>query len=163
MDQNSILEILAGGQGSGCNPRVAKCGRKKTGIDKEKQARAIATHKPVTKADKKLSAQVGLKVASIAGGHHTVGNAPFDVFVGKIGIEVKTFTKNTNDKVTMHKESLKRKMKDARKLKLQKTFTVVFDAREGRSDLYIKQGLGSFRLGKMIKLKGFQDLKKYLR
>lgn len=149
MNLLETIEILAGGPGSGCNPRITKCGRKETGIDKEKQKRAKSTHKPVTKRDIKFSATVTTKVSKLLGGQTFTAHTPFDVIVGDIGIEVKTFTKNTNDKVTMHKASLKRKLKEARKLKLKATFTVLFDARGGSNKLYIKKGLGSFRLKNM--------------
>src|SRR6187551_1959857 len=105
MNLQQVIEIFGGGVGSGCNPRVAKCGRKSKGF-KEKSERAKATYKPSTSEDSKFSSLVGHKVAAVLGGYHTTGNAPFDVIVGRIGIEVKTFTKNTNDKITMHPASL---------------------------------------------------------
>jgi len=77
----------------------------------------------------------------------------------KIGIEVKTFTDNANDKVTMHPDARKRKERWARKEKAS-LYTVVVDARDkfdgGKNKeqfsgnrYYIAKGVGSFRLQSM--------------
>jgi hypothetical protein len=88
----------------------------------------------------------------------TTHNAPFDVVTQHVGKEVKTiFPTAKNFKLTMHKSSLKRKKKVARKEKLT-TMTAAFDA--GANQWYVSKGLGSFRVGSMEKttLKGIAIL-----
>ena len=94
----------------------------------------------------------------------TMDNSPFDVIVrGKFGIEVKTLVDQTNDKITMHPESLARKVASAKKLGLTSTFTVAVDVRTGTPQIYYKSGLGSFRLSTMTALKSISQLRQVIR
>jgi len=83
-------------------------------------------------------------------------NQAFDVIQGNNAIEVKTIVRGKNDKITMHPESLKRKVDFVTATKMS-AHTVVFDDRNNQ--IYYKKGLGSFRLTNMQKLNSIQDLK----
>jgi len=114
-----------------------------------KAQRAKATHKPCNRSVRQKAEAEARKVAQTLGGVHTEDNEPMDILIGnKHGVEVKTFINQTNDKITMHPESLRRKREFIRKHKL-KGHTVAVDAREGRRQLYYAQGFGSFRLSSM--------------
>jgi hypothetical protein len=82
----------------------------------------------------------------IPGAEHTAGNAPFDLTVGNHVIEVKRIVNGINDKITMHPESLARKVDFALDNGVE-PHTVVKDDRTGK--IYYKEGVGSFRLGSM--------------
>lgn len=88
-------------------------------------------------------------------------NQPFDVVVGRAAIEVKVFVDQKNDKITMHPESLARKVSAARKLKVQ-AHTVVFDTRSGKPTIYYRKGVGSFRVGSLEKVESLKELRSKL-
>jgi hypothetical protein len=89
-------------------------------------------------------------------------NEPLDVqgVAGgrKYGVEVKTFIHNTNDKVTIHPESLRRKLAWARREKAA-LHTVVVDLRGGGYAVYHRRGVGSFRLSAMNRLGSLRELR----
>jgi hypothetical protein len=86
------------------------------------------------------------KLAVLIGGKRTADNEPFDILFGKNMIEVKTIVRGKNDKITVHPESLRRKMEEI-KAKKGIAHTVVFDERNNK--VYYNEGVGSFRLGAM--------------
>lgn len=125
------------------------------GRDAGKIARAKESHVPMTKEKLAAATDRERRVVQAIGGEHIGGTKPFDVVIkdknGKMthAIEVKTIF-GKNDKITMHKGSLKRKEAFARKHGLA-THTIAIDAR-GKSDAYYhREGLGSFRLKGMSK------------
>jgi hypothetical protein len=134
---------------------------KETGLDDHgrdagKVARAKESHVPMTKDKLAKATEREQAIVKAIGGEHIGGTKPFDVVIkdksGKMthAVEVKTIF-GKNDKITMHKSSLKRKEAFARKHGL-KTHTIAIDAR-GRSDAYHhREGLGSFRLKGMDKV-----------
>lgn len=145
----ATLAIYAGGQGSGCNPHKGRCGRPSS-----RATRAKTSHVPATaEKQRKAEANEGVLAQKI-NGKTTGDNKPFDVMTvirgKKIGIEVKTIEEGKNDKITMHPASKVRKERAGRKL--DGIYTVVFDNRNGKNDIYMKQGVGSFRLGSMQKV-----------
>jgi 2'-5' RNA ligase len=79
----------------------------------------------------------------------TKNNSAYDLRNDEVGIELKTMVTGKNDKVTMGKEALGRKLAEQRAEGL-KVFTVVADMR-GRTQAkyYVREGLGSFRVGSM--------------
>ena len=90
-----------------------------------------------------------------------------------IGLEVKTFLDNTNDKATVHKESRKRKEKWARKHKA-KIGMVILDDRDRWEDgahkekwsghrMYFKNKVGACRLSTMEKVKDAAHLLELIR
>lgn len=94
------------------------------------------------KAEEKLSAALGIP--------RTRDNSAFDLRDHDVGIEVKCMVTGTNDKITMGKTALGRKLAEAQAEGL-KTFTVVADMRGGRTSAkyYVSAKLGSLRLGGM--------------
>jgi len=46
---------------------------------------------------------------------------------------------------------------------MKKVYTVAVDVRNGKEDIYYQKGVGSFRLGTMIPVKSFSDLKKVIK
>ena len=115
-----------------------------------KSARASATYKPSNKAKQDAASASEKSVAGALGGQQTEDNDPFDVVVRRgsktYAVEVKTFVDNKNDKVTMHPASLERKIDWAQANKA-KVFTVVVDKRTaGAESVYVRQGVGSFRM-----------------
>jgi hypothetical protein len=122
-----------------------------------KRARALASYKPSTKAKRRVSEQSEADVAKAIRGKQLGDNEPADVTKGKHAVEVKTIVDGNNDKITMHPESL------ARKMKQKATWhTVVVDARGTGKSYYYKKGLGSFRIANMDKV-SLKDLAKLIK
>jgi hypothetical protein len=82
----------------------------------------------------------------------TRDNSAFDLRNDEVGIEVKTLVNGKNEKITMSKTALGRKLAEQRADGI-KAYTVVVDRRSGgltgKASYYIREGLGSFRLGSM--------------
>jgi len=85
----------------------------------------------------------------------TKDNSAFDLRNDDVGIEVKTLVNGKNEKITMSKTALGRKIAEQRADEI-KAYTVVVDRRTGgltgNATYYVKEGLGSFRLGSMEKI-----------
>jgi hypothetical protein len=94
----------------------------------------------------------------------TGDNRPFDLVQGKVAVEVKTLLSNNANKLTMHKESLARKVAFAEKNRLR-AYTVAVDKREGatKPTYYVRKGVGSFRVDKMTKVSGMRALKAFIK
>ena len=157
----TILEIISlygGGPGSGRHPE----GKEKPLSQRAQTAKD--TYKPVTTERRQLATRNERMITKAVSGIATMDNSPFDVIVrGKFGIEVKTLVDQTNDKITMHPESLARKVASAKKLGLTSTYTVAVDMRTGKPQIYYKSGLGSFRIGSMTPLKSIANLKQVIK
>ncbi len=122
---------------------------------------ALFSYKPATAAKQQYAVKQEQRVAKMLGAVQLDDNEPMDIHgttaAGKrYGVEVKTFVDNSNDKVTMHPDSLKRKVSWARREKAS-LHTVVVDARDlfgvtGYSGQHIwyRRGVGSFRLRAMV-------------
>lgn len=82
----------------------------------------------------------------VIGGEYVIGNGPFDVFKSGRAIECKTIVRGDCDVITMHPDSLARKVAFVKVNKLT-AHTVVFDDRNGR--IYYKEGIGSFKINDM--------------
>ena len=126
--------------------------------------KAKESHLPVTKEIRKVATLNEEKLATtLKNAKQLPDNEPFDVIVGsqenpKHLIEVKTIVRGKNDKITMHKDSLARKLAEAGKHPDAKTHTVVFDERTGK--FYYNEGLGSFRLKNMKSYDSLNDVVK---
>ena len=137
-------------------------GRKQQALT-ERSQRALATYNPVTPQKVQMAKLSERQIARAVGGVPTADNSPFDILIkGKIGVEVKTLLEAGNDKVTMHPLSLERKLVEAKRMKLDSTYTVAVDLREGAPKVYYKAGLGSFRLSAMTQVAGYGALKKIM-
>jgi hypothetical protein len=134
-----------------------------------KVARALKSHKPSTKKVQKLADDGEKEVVAMIQGKSTGDNKPMDVTTtikGRLhAVEVKTLVHNANDKITMHKPSLARKMKYARKTGAI-THTVVLDKRTGRNysgnKIYYRRGLGSFRIHTLTKVRDAAHLRELM-
>lgn len=139
----------------------------------QRKQHALRTHKPSTAAKQRVGRANEERIARMLGTKPNGDNDPLDVVLtlgGRThGLEVKTFTDNSNDKVTMHPESLARKEKWARKEKAA-LHTVVIDARRTFNDgahrkdysghgLYYRAGAGSFRLAGMTPVRDAAHLR----
>lgn len=115
--------------------------------DAEKVARALAAYKPSTKEKQDLASAAERKVAEMIGTKPTGDNLPVDAVlkVGKstYGVEVKSVSDNSNSKITMHPESLARKVAWGRSNHAS-LHTVVVDTKT--NTVYYRKGVGSFRL-----------------
>jgi hypothetical protein len=134
--------VLIGGGAAAKNDRVERAKESKVLIKKE--AQRIADHSEQVLAD-------GLGMS------RTPDNAPFDLRTDEVGIEVKTMINQKNDKITMSKAAIGRKLAEQQADDI-KTYTVVADRRAaglkggGNATYYYREGFGSFRLGQMIKV-----------
>jgi len=120
-------------------------GQKKNNIS-DRAKRALASYKPCTRKVQTQAKANEALLAQMIRGEHIGDNKPFDVLKHNNRIECKTIVRGTNDKITMHKESLARKVNEAKKLRIT-AHTIVFDDRNDR--VYYKKGVGSFRLDNM--------------
>ena len=82
----------------------------------------------------------------------TRDNSAFDLRNDEIGIEVKTLVNGKNEKITMSKAALGRKLAEQRADGIR-GYTVVVDRRsggmEGAAKYFFREGFGSFRLNSM--------------
>jgi|SRR5579859_748946 len=153
-----ILELYGGGPGSGC--QGDNCGRPSVGGLSDRARRALETYVPVTAAKYALAKRNERSVAKVLNGVTTADNSPFDVLIdGKIGVEVKTIIEGRHDKVTIHPESMQEKKDEVKRLKLKSVYTVVADHRGLLQKWYVREGLGSFRLGTLKLMNKISDLK----
>lgn len=116
-----------------------------------RSVRAKATYKPATREKQRIADRSEQHLAKELKADRTPNNSPFDLLVGKHGIEVKTLVDQKNSKLTCHPESCARKRTSARKLKVR-PHTVAIDLRSGKPEYYHAKGVGSFRLGSMNKV-----------
>jgi len=116
----------------------------------EKMQRALKAYVPCNTEQQRAADKQEEIVSKALGIPRTKNNSAFDLRNDDVGVELKTMMSGKNDKVTMNKEALGRKMaeKEAEGLK---TFTVVADTRSGRTQYYYSPKLGSLRLGSMTK------------
>ena len=137
--------ILIGADGKpvGGNPRVF--GRSVSAKVDRARKNAVLTGKH----EQDIADRVEAKVSKALGVPRTENNSAFDLRNDDIGIEVKTMVTGKNDKITMGKTALGRKVAEAQAEGI-KTYTVVADMR-GRSSAkyYFSDRLGSLRLGTM--------------
>ena len=125
------------------------------GVPLSKSDIAKLAHRGGSKHEQDIAEDSEKRLAEGLGMTRTKDNSPFDLQEGKIGIECKCFVSNTNDKVTMKREAMERKVAAIKAAKLKKTFTVVVDRRGDLADspkYYIRDGYGSFRLGTMTEM-----------
>jgi len=148
------FNLMGGGPGSGCHGD--QCGRPAgSGSEQSRAERASATYKPSTREKQRIADESERDLSIALKMDRTPDNAAFDLKIPAappakgVGVEIKTFIDNSNSKITMHKESLARKVKAAKKEKLN-AHTVVVDKREPGTERYFyRKGVGSFYLRTM--------------
>lgn len=135
--------VGADGQPIGGNPKAY--GRQVSAKVEIARKNAVLTgaheQRIADKSEEKLSRALNIP--------RTSNNSAFDLRNDDIGVEVKTMVTGKNDKLTMGKSALGRKLAEAQAEGI-KTYTVVADMR-GRSSAkyYVSEKLGSLRLGSM--------------
>ena len=129
-------------------------------------AKALATHKPATAHKQRLADEAEKRVARMTGGERTGDNLPVDHVIkskaGKVfGVEVKSVSENRNDKLTMHPESLARKVTwgHANHASLH---TVVVDLRGKLPRVLYRKGVGSFRLANLTTVRDAAHLRQLM-
>lgn len=135
-----------------------------TGSAPSRSERAKASYNPTNRSKHEVARKAELFIANMLGGNHITGNKPMDVILvhpnGKTyGIEVKAVIKNKNEKLTMHPESLDRKVAWGRKHHAS-VHTVVVDM-QSRQILY-RRGVGSFEFGTMDRIESPKHLMKLI-
>ena len=132
--------VLIGGDAADNADRVARA--KKSAVKTDKSSQDIAERSEVV-----LAKALGIPKSG--------DNLAFDVRNDEVAIEVKTLVNGKNEKITMSKTALGRKLAEQRAEGL-KAYTVVVDRRSGgmtgHATYYYREGLGSFRLGSMTKV-----------
>lgn len=113
-----------------------------------RSARAKATHKPATVEKQHRGVAEQQRLAKLVGGTNLGDNEAFDVMVGRHALEVKTLIDNRNSKITMHPDSLRRKVAQAQAEGL-KLHTVVIDVSGPKRRYYHRAAVGSFRVSAM--------------
>lgn len=166
MNLSSTIAIQSYGTSEGAQHAWDTRGRGRKEVEKplsDRAKRALDSHVPITAEKMQISKSNERVVAKVLGGLSTADNAPFDVIVGKIGVEVKTvFPGVKNNKITLHPESRERKYDLMKKLKMTKAFVVICDERSGKT--YVGEGLKSFRFDRSgVKEVQIKDLKKVIK
>ena len=132
--------VLIGGGAATKSDRVERA--KKSAVKTAKASQDIAEHSEVV-----LAQALGIPKSR--------DNLAFDVRNDEVAIEVKTLVNGKNEKITMSKLALGRKLAEQQAEGL-KAYTVVVDRRvgglTGKATYYYREGLGSFRLGSMTKV-----------
>jgi len=150
------------GKGNPChNPAGSSSGGEFCSLGGSRAARAAASHKPATAEKQRIADRSEQHLAKELRANRTPDNSPFDLLVGKHGIEAKTIIEAKNSKLTCHPESCARKRTAARKLKVR-PHTIAIDLRSGKPEYYYSRGVGSFRLGSMRQV-GLSELKEIFR
>ena len=121
---------------------------------RERVDRAKASAVRTGQAEQLIADRSEQVLSSAIGIPRTRDNSAFDLRNDDVGIEVKTLVNGKNEKITMSKAALGRKVAEQRADEL-KAYTVVVDRRtgglHGQATYYYREGLGSFRLGSMTK------------
>ncbi len=117
---------------------------------------ARASYRPATLQAQRQGEANEVKLATEIKGKQTPDNEAFDVVSNGHCVEVKTIVAGANDKITMHPESLARKVAYASSNRLT-AHTVVFDGRN--NSIYYRRGIGSFRLRNMERVPSLSALR----
>ena len=151
--------VPAGGSGGGEFTSDLGGGVSLKFVPSERVQRAIASAVHTGKAEQHVADESERVLSQALGIPRTGDNSAFDVRNDEVAIECKCFTTNSNDKLTMNKTALGRKLAEQRVEGL-KVYTVVVDRRAGwkagnpmgHASYYVKPGVGSFHLGSMTKV-----------
>jgi len=108
---------------------------------------ARASYKPATKENQAKAEASEASLAKALGASRTPDNSPFDLLKGKNAIEIKTIISG-HPKITMHGESLARKVAFAKDNKVA-VHTVVVDKRGDPTKYFYAARLGSLNLNSM--------------
>jgi len=130
-------------------------GSSKSGHQSERVQRAIQSQVRTGQHEQAIADRSEKVLSKHIGIPRTRDNSAFDLRNDEYGIEVKTLVNGKNEKITMSKAALGRKLAEQRADGI-KAFTVVVDRRSGgltgNATYYVKEGLGSFRVSSMKKM-----------
>jgi|SRR5580765_7641697 len=142
----------------------------------ERSLRALKSFKTADRKTQKWGDKGERLIHAYTKGTRVGGKAPVDETVtlgGRLkGIEVKSLTKQSNDKITMRKSALANKAEWTAEHNGAPVHTVVVDWRDRSHPnpgaysghrVYFHEGLGSFRLGTMVKVQSAGHLLKLLK
>jgi hypothetical protein len=156
--QRLALQAYSPDQPRAANGRFGSGGESTT----HRGTSARTSYKPVTVAKRQIAKRSEVVLAKALAMKHTENNAPFDLLGGNKAVEVKTMVDQSNSKVTMHPDSLSRKLRYARQNKVQ-PWTIVVDRRPvAEANYYVRKGVGSFRLSSMTPVPSVDGLRAYL-
>jgi hypothetical protein len=143
-----------------------------------KAERAKAAYRPSNTQEQRYAEAQEAVLAHKLGGEQSSDNKPADVTVptkggGLHGVEVKTVVSAQNDKITMKKEAVDRKVAWEKEAPGRTFHTVVLDHRDrfnggenaafhSGHEIYYKRGVGAFRVGTMQKVKDTAELKRLM-
>ena len=127
----------------------------------ERAQRALAARVPCNVEKQRTADQQEAIVSRALGLERTRDNSAFDFRDEKIAVELKTMVDAKNDKITMSKTALARKLNEQKKDALI-GYTVVADKRGGNTKYYYRAGFGSFRVGAMTPV-SLADLRSIIR
>lgn len=127
-----------------------------------KVARAKLHYVPTTKKKAAIALECEERVAKIFGVERCPDNAPYDVVARKIGIEVKSLIEGKQDCVYIRKDAKLAKIAMLRTHEVSSCFTVVIDLRGDEEKIYLKPGIGSYRLKSMIRMPNLDALPFYI-
>jgi hypothetical protein len=133
----------------------------------DRVAAAKKNFKPADRNSQRIAHANEARVAKAVGGQLTGDLKPLDVLVTKprLALEVKTLVGagETNLRINMRPECLARKVAELQRLKA-KGFCVLIDQRgSGPERVYVRAGMGAFRMGTMTRLKSLSQLRAYIR
>ena len=130
----------------------------------DKAQRALRSMNKCGAEKQRIADKSEAKLSKALGVPRTKDNSAFDLRNDDVGIEIKTMVDGKNDKVTMSRAALGRKMAEKEaEGKDFKTFTVVADVRGGgAAKYYVSEKLGSIRLGSMTSI-SLADLRAMVR
>lgn len=140
------------------------------GVPLSKSDLAKLAYRGGTKAEQDVAEQTEHELSQALGMKKSPDNTPFDLTTKTVGVEVKTLTTGTNDKITMKGEAIARKDAGVKAMKLKRTYTVVVDKRPagvgtstGQTRYFVREGYGSFRVGSMTEVAGTAVIAKFMK
>jgi hypothetical protein len=107
---------------------------------------AAASQKKMSADKMRIAIRMQEIIAKAIGGEAIADNKAFDVIKGRNLIEIKTVIHATNDKITMHADSLARKQAVGGYTR----WTFVVDVRTKDPQFYLYEGVGGFRFNNRI-------------
>jgi hypothetical protein len=116
----------------------------------DKMLRALESRVPCGVEKQRMADEQERILSRAIGIPRTGDNSAFDLRNDEVAVELKCMQDSKNGRITMSNTALGRKLAESQAEGL-KAYTVVADKRSGGggTHYYIKQGLGSFRLGSM--------------
>jgi len=169
----TAMVVVKGGEGSGVKGHTTEhpssAATRPEGVapytPSDKVLRAQTAYVSANYEEQKIADEQERIVSNAVGLPRTPDNAEWDLHQPSsgVGVEIKTMIKQTNDKITMGKAALARKVEAIKAAGPGfRAYTVVADKRGGGTRYYVREGVGSFRLNTMRQV-NLPQLKSILR